>query len=107
MVGFPVIQALQVAEMEHIVLPLRVKRGGLGDQLFADLAGDFLLIFLFGHGRLFLQLNSMGSALYGIFYSKEKPVFSSGLLVWESDQGVTALEFLSSKLEDPFGRAYF
>jgi hypothetical protein len=46
---FPVVQTLDVAEMQDIFFALGVQGSGLGDQLLADVAGDLLLLFLSHH----------------------------------------------------------
>jgi hypothetical protein len=59
------IQTINVAEMEDIILAFRMERGGLGDHFLADLTGDFFLVF-FIHLQPFRKIRVYYTGLDGL-----------------------------------------
>lgn len=70
---FPIIQARDIAKMEHIILSLGVKRCRLRDHLFTGFTGD-LFFEILGHDRSFPNGFIQTVLSLTLFHLEEMPV---------------------------------
>jgi len=99
---FPIVQASDIAKMEHIILALGMKRRRLRNHLFAGFTGNLFFVIL-GHDRSFPYGFIQTVLSRTLFQLEEKPVMVFRILAFKLDQAVSAAEDTAFDFKDPFG----
>ena len=98
---FPIVQASDIAKMEHIILALGMKRRSLRNHLFTGFTWN-LFFDILGHDRSFPNGFIQTVLSRTIFQLEEKPVIVFGVLALQLDQAVSTAEDAPLDFNDTF-----